>query len=359
MATVLAPRMARRYDVLQKQRIQLTTDMVERMVGHRTRLVQQTEGAWHEGEDDSVYDYGNASRAVDRYLVFVRALPRGYYAVSLVVVFFVLIAQPTQQALALSLDGLTLATAALAALGEIVGLAGGVCATWNTVRPFVWGNGNPAESRRADVEIAGAGPVVELRGACVRYEGRSTPALAGVDVAIDKGDRVLIEGPSGGGKTTLTALLAGLRQPTDGLVLIRGLDQHTVRAADRSKVIAAAPQFCKNHIFTNSLAFNLLLGRAWPAAREDLHDAMQVARALGLGPLLERMPAGLFQAVGATGWQLSHGEQSRVYLARALLQRAEVVVLDETFDALDPASLELCMKATMACAQTLVVVTHR
>ncbi len=185
MATVLAPRMARRYDVLQKQRIQLTTDMVERMVGHRTRLVQQTEGAWHEGEDDSVYDYGNASRAVDRYLVFVRALPRGYYAVSLVVVFFVLIAQPTQQALALSLDGLTLATAALAALGEIVGLAGGVCATWNTVRPFVWGDANSVESRRADVDVAGEGPVVELRGACVRYEGRSAPALAGVDLAID------------------------------------------------------------------------------------------------------------------------------------------------------------------------------
>ena len=64
---------------------------------------------------------------------------------------------------------------------------------------------------------------------------------------------------------------------------------------------------------------------------------------LGLGDLIERMPAGLFQVVGETGWQLSHGERSRVYMARALLQGADLVVLDESFAELDPDSLQRCL----------------
>ena len=55
---------------------------------------------------------------------------------------------------------------------------------------------------------------------------------------------------------------------------------------------------------------------------------------------MERMPAGLLQMVGETGWQLSHGERSRLYIARALLQDAELVVLDESFAALDPENLQ-------------------
>ena len=64
---------------------------------------------------------------------------------------------------------------------------------------------------------------------------------------------------------------------------------------------------------------------------------------LGLGELLERIPSGLMQMVGETGWQLSHGERSRVYLARALLQNAQLTVLDESFAALDPETLKRCL----------------
>ena len=65
-----------------------------------------------------------------------------------------------------------------------------------------------------------------------------------------------------------------------------------------------------------TLAFNALMGRDWPPGPADLDRAERVCRALGLGPLLDRMPAGLNQMVGETGWQLSHGEKSRLYIAR-------------------------------------------
>lgn len=83
-----------------------------------------------------------------------------------------------------------------------------------------------------------------------------------------------------------------------------------------------------------------------------------VCRELGLGSLLDRMPSGLDQVVGETGWQLSHGERSRIFLARALLQRADLVILDETFGALDPLTLKSCVDTVFARAPALVVIAH-
>jgi ATP-binding cassette subfamily B protein len=108
-----------------------------------------------------------------------------------------------------------------------------------------------------------------------------------------------------------------------------------------------------------TLAFNLLLGRGWPATPEDLAAAQRVCQRLGLGPLLDRMPSGLHQIVGETGWQLSHGERSLVYLARALLQSADLIILDETFSTLDPLTQHQALTAASEIAPTLLVVHHQ
>jgi ATP-binding cassette, subfamily B, bacterial len=69
-------------------------------------------------------------------------------------------------------------------------------------------------------------------------------------------------------------------------------------------------------------------------------------------------PSGLFQIVGETGGQLSHGERSRVYMARALLQGGELVILDESFAELDPVSLSVCLREASNLTSGLVVVAH-
>jgi ATP-binding cassette subfamily B protein len=79
---------------------------------------------------------------------------------------------------------------------------------------------------------------------------------------------------------------------------------------------------------------------------------------LGLGDLLDRMPAGMLQMVGETGWQLSHGERSRLFLARALLQGADLVVLDESFAALDPDSLRQSLDCAIRRTPTLLLIAH-
>jgi ATP-binding cassette subfamily B protein len=174
---------------------------------------------------------------------------------------------------------------------------------------------------------------------------------------IERGDRLLIEGPSGGGKSTLASVLTGLRRPDAGLLLLGGLDRHTV-GDDWHRHVTAAPQFHENHIFSGTLAFNLLMGRQWPAPDNDIAEAEALCRELGLGELLDKMPGGIHQPVGETGWQLSHGERSRIFLARALLQKAEVTILDESFASLDPATMDQCLRTALDRTETLVVIAH-
>ena len=110
--------------------------------------------------------------------------------------------------------------------------------------------------------------------------------------------------------------------------------------------------------FSESVLFNLLLGRAWPPRREDVAAAEALCKELDLGGVLARMPSGLEQLVGESGWQLSHGERSRLFIARALLQRLDLRVLDESFAALDPETLERVLDCVLARAETLLVIAH-
>ena len=191
-----------------------------------------------------------------------------------------------------------------------------------------------------------------------RYRDRGEPVLRGCNLNIGAGDKLVLEGPSGGGKSTLAALIAGLRQPESGLLLASGLDRHTLGSSGWRRVVAFAPQFHENHVLTGTFAFNLLLGRQRLLTPQDFEEAETVCGELGLGELLKRMPAGLLQLVGETGWQLSHGERSRLFIARALLQEADLVILDESFAALDPENLRLALECVAKRARAVLAIAH-
>ena len=201
------------------------------------------------------------------------------------------------------------------------------------------------------------GAVIEGRNLRYAYDANSLTVIDGANVSIARGDRVLIEGPSGGGKSTLAGLLTGLSRPDGGLLLLDGLDRPTL-GDEWHRHVTAAPQFHENHILAGTLAFNLLMGRQWPASETDIEEAKELCEELELGDLLRRMLGGIHQRVGETGWQLSHGERSRIFLARALLQQADVTILDESFASLDPATMDQCLKTALGKAETLVVIAH-
>jgi ATP-binding cassette, subfamily B, bacterial len=79
---------------------------------------------------------------------------------------------------------------------------------------------------------------------------------------------------------------------------------------------------------------------------------------LVLDDLLKRMPAGLMQMVGDVGWQLSHGERTRVYMPRALLQKPDLLILDEGLGAIDPLTREQCLKTLLDEAGAVILIAH-
>ena len=345
----------------QGERVRLATELAEKMLGHRTRLAQLDERTWHEGEDESLSRYARNLDRLDRNQTALQMVSRVYTTISILVLAFVLVSSPTQHSLALSLGAMASGGAALRSLAEFGITVSFLRARWDSLSSMLV---ERLDDTVLDLGTVGGlrsegGPVLEARGLSFSYPGRTERVLEGVNLSIGRGSRVLIEGTSGSGKTTLVALLARLRKPDSGLIMVNGLDKSAFTEYDFRRVIASAPQFYKNHIFSGTLGFNLMMGRSWPASEEDTEEATRICEALGLGPLLARMPSGLFQQVGETGWQLSHGEKSRIYLARTLLQRSEVVILDETFGTLDPSTLVQCMNVVQEEAKTLVVITHR
>jgi len=220
------------------------------------------------------------------------------------------------------------------------------------------GEEDEAELHPEELPLPDDVPLLEGRALTFRYRAGGRAILSGCNLAIYYGDRLLLEGPSGGGKSTLASLLIGLYAPESGLLLLRGLDRHTVNEQLWRQRVVAAPQFHENHVLNASLAFNLLMGRQWPARQADLDEAETICRELGLGPLLDRMPLGIHQLVGEQGWRLSHGERSRIYIARALLQNADLVILDESFASLDPENMQIALECELKRAATLLVIAH-
>lgn len=347
-------------------RLSLTHDLIEKMSGYRTRLVQQHPSRWHEGEDQALERYLALSRKHDAQTARLLILaPRGWLLVGLVGLTPALVGGGVSlSSLAVGLGGVLLTFRGLSTfVAGLLELATALIA-WSRVGELFDAAGR-REHPGAGFLMAGDGdlgdratPLLEAERVSFRHRQRGEPVLRGCCLRIDRGDRVLLEGASGSGKSTLVSLMTGLRPPDSGILLVDGLDWMTLGSVAWRQRVASAPQFHENHIFSDTLAFNLLMGRRWPPHPEDLREADSVCRELGLGSLLDRMPAGIFQTIGETGWQLSHGERSRVFIARAILQKAGLLVFDESFGALDPENLDRGLRCVLARAPTLLVVVH-
>lgn len=357
-------RFFRKYHKWTGARLAITEHLVEAMVGQRTRLAQQSPNEWHESEDQALKTYFGLSRSLDRIgNLLTMAVPRGWLVIALLCFSPELFRSGKQPAqVAVTFGGILLA---YTGFRRLTGSSADISVFFESVSRIrmlfsaaarMEPAGEPFASDRESKQVGEN--VIEADGVGYRYRPQGNPVLADCKLAIARGDRILLEGPSGGGKTTLASLLSGMRVPQEGLLLANGLDRHALGPARWRRKVATAPQFHENHVFTETLAFNLLMGRGDVPSESDFEEAEAICRELGLGDLLDRMPSGILQMVGEGGWQLSHGERSRVFIARALLQRSDLVILDESFGALDPENLQTAMECALNRAETLMVVAH-
>jgi ATP-binding cassette subfamily B protein len=344
-------------------RLEMTHQLVENLLGYRTRLAQEGRERWHDREDRDLDAYLRASSGVDRITGFLATIvPRGWMVIGIAgLAPAIATGEPTLARIAIAVGGVILAYRALASIAAGMAQSFSAVVAWQSVREMFRAAARPQHKSAPSVILdrhRGAGKLIEAREVTYSYPGRQAAAVAHCDFEVRQGDHVLLQGPSGGGKSTLASILAGLRRPDSGLLLLDGLDQQSTGTRVWRRAVVLAPQFHENHILTESLAFNLLMGKRWPAYSADLEEAIDVCKQLGLGELLDRMPAGIFQMVGETGWQLSHGERNRVFLARTILQNEGLTILDESFEPLDSENAVRAARLVVERVPSVVAITH-
>jgi ATP-binding cassette subfamily B protein len=216
------------------------------------------------------------------------------------------------------------------------------------------------DSKEQVADAADARELGEVRGA-VSFEnvgfGYSTdkPVLREITFDVAVGEKVALVGPSGGGKTSLTALLQRLYDPDQGSIKIDGIDVRGVVGTSLRRHIGVVLQ--DPVLFNESIRANIAYGR--PEA--SLSEIEEAASAANAHEFIQRLPRGYDAEVGDRGAVLSAGQRQRIAIARALLKRPSIVVLDEATSALDAESEALIEKALerLLCGRTTFVIAHR
>ena len=215
-------------------------------------------------------------------------------------------------------------------------------------------DGEPVSSGSALVDDPAAATIA-FEHVSFRYPTRDRDALGEVDLELRPGETVALVGASGGGKSTLAALLLRFAEPTSGRILVGTDDLAALDAAAWRRSIAYVPQ--RPTLFRGTVADNIRLGDA----SADDAGVLQAARLAGAHDFVSGLPDGYATLVGDGGRALSTGEQRRLALARAFLRDAPLVILDEPTADLDDASAELAREAIdrLRVGRTVLLIAHR
>jgi ATP-binding cassette subfamily B protein len=205
-----------------------------------------------------------------------------------------------------------------------------------------------------DAVVAESGTTLVFEDVHFRFADSDVDVLRGVDLELRAGETMALVGGVGSGKTTLTALVPRLYDVTGGRVLIGGVDVRDLRLDQLRHAVTTA--FEDATLFSASVYENLTLGRSG-ITDEDVHEAIGVAQA----DFVHDLPFGLDTRIGEQGLSLSGGQRQRLALARAVLGRPRVLVLDDPLSALDvhtESQVEEALRRVLA-GTTALVVAHR
>lgn len=213
-------------------------------------------------------------------------------------------------------------------------------------------NERPLESNEDEKKMDGFN--IELFNTCFSYDGCKN-AINGISMKIEQGKKTCLVGPSGGGKSTILALIARFYDVNSGRVLIGGSDIRSLSKKTLMDNISSVLQ--DSHLIKGTIRDNVRLGRP-DASEKEIADALRKAECMDI---IEKLPKGLDTVIGTEGIYLSGGEQQRIAIARAMLKNAPIILLDEATAYADPDNELRVQKAIDALSEghTVLMIAHR
>ena len=197
---------------------------------------------------------------------------------------------------------------------------------------------------------------ITLQGVSFRYPEAQEDVLENVNLTIKKGESIAFIGPSGAGKTTVSDIILALLKPTEGHILMDGIDIEDL-GGQWNRIIGYVPQ--ATFIIDDTVRHNIAFGvKKTDIDDEKVWQALKIAQ---LDEFIKNLPNGLDTKVGERGVRFSGGQRQRLAIARALYRNPDVLVLDEATAALDNETESEVMKAIEALQgyKTLIIVAHR
>ena len=214
----------------------------------------------------------------------------------------------------------------------------------------------PIENDHGTQEIERAKGALRFEGVRFGYEGSTSLALKGIDLAIKPGETVALVGGSGGGKTTLANLIPRFYSVTKGRILLDDIPIESLKLESLRRQIAWVSQ--QVMLFNDTIANNVAYGSRRGASEADVRAALEAAY---LTEFVASLPDGINTMIGDNGIRLSGGQRQRLSIARALLKNAPILVLDEATSALDNESERFVQAALdkLMHGQTTLIIAHR
>ena len=190
----------------------------------------------------------------------------------------------------------------------------------------------PEEKKNLETAQSENGAAICFDNVSFRYHENGDEAISNVSFSVSAGETVGIIGGTGSGKSTLVNLIPGFYAPTSGSVMIKGKNSALYSKEDLNEMFAVVPQ--KAVLFKGTVRSNMLWGKEG-ASDEDIYEALKLAQAFDF---VADLPDGLDSAVEQSGRNFSGGQKQRLTVARALLKKAEFLILDDSASALDYAT---------------------
>jgi len=245
----------------------------------------------------------------------------------------------------------------MAPLGQLTGLLGrmnAAIAAYKGLSEIL--SGQTDEQMRADfIERRVIKGDVVFKNVTFTYEGQPEPVLHDINFSIAAGERLAVIGRIGSGKTTILRLLCGLNPPDKGAVLIDNADIRQIRADDVRRNIGVVMQ--NPVLFSGTIRDNILMGK--PGANDE--DLLEVAKITGADAFLGMLPGGFDFTLSEQGRELSVGMRQSIAIARALIGKPNLLLLDEPTAPLDQMAEQDMVKRLDAVTKglTTIFVTHR